>query len=273
MKSATTHQKQVAIVTGASSGIGFATARQLQQRGYRVFGFSRRGSAPDGIEAITLDVTNEQAVRAAVQAIIESTGRIDILVNAAGFVLLGAVEEFSSAEYRQIFETNVFGTMLMTREVLAMMRLGRHGRIVNVGSIVGLVPTPFTSHYAATKHAIEGFTESLDHEVRHLGIRATLIDPGFTKTAIASATLRPALRIPLYEALTNRILAAVVGGLSAGISAETVADQITSVIELVNPPSRVVVGGAAKRLALMRRLLPAGLFSKGLRREFGLEGH
>src|SRR4051812_10373728 len=163
---------RVAIVTGVSSGIGNATARALTARGYRVFGTARSAasSLPAGTERVLLDVRDEASIDAGVAEVLARAGRIDLLVNNAGGAVVGAVEETSLEQARDLFDVNFFGAMRMTQAVLPAMRAQRSGRIVFISSLLGLLPAPFSGLYSASKHAVEGLAESLDHETRKLEI-------------------------------------------------------------------------------------------------------
>src|SRR6059036_2061692 len=153
---------KIALVTGASSGIGEATAERLAKAGYKVYGTSRRGAEAGkrSFEMLPLDVTSDESVEAAVGEVMRLDGRIDLLVNNAGFSIAPAGAEESSIEQaRSIFETNFFGILRMTRAVLPHMRRQANGRIVNISSVFGFLPAPYMALYAATKHAIEGYSE------------------------------------------------------------------------------------------------------------------
>src|SRR3954454_23510528 len=172
---------RVALVTGASSGIGEAAARALVGAGVTVYGTTR--GAPPGerrgdVVFLPLDVTDDESVADAVRQVLDRSGRIDVLVNNAGLGVAGAAEESSVEQARALFETNVFGSIRTTRAVLPHMREQRSGRIINVSSLLGFMPAPYMALYAATKHAIEGYSESLDHEVREHGVRVLLVEPG-----------------------------------------------------------------------------------------------
>ena len=172
--------RPVALVTGASSGIGQASALALAGAGFEVVGTSRDTSrvAPlDGVTFLDLDVASDASAAAAVRQVVERFGRIDVLVNNAGVGLTGAAEETSVAQAQAVFDVNVFGVMRMVREVLPHMRARRRGRIVNLSSVQGFIPAPYMAVYGASKHAIEGYSESLDHEVREYGVRAVLVEP------------------------------------------------------------------------------------------------
>src|SRR5437588_7395048 len=176
----------VALVTGVSSGIGNATARTLIGRGYRVFGTARSESSPmpARVERVLLDVRDGASIEAGVREVLTKAGRIDLLVNNAGGGMVGAIEETSLEQAQRLFDVNFFGAVRMTQAVLPAMRAQRSGRIVFISSIVGFLPAPFMGFYAASKHALEGLAESLDHETRTLGIRAALVEPGFMRTNI-----------------------------------------------------------------------------------------
>src|SRR5687768_4820141 len=191
----------VALVTGASSGIGRATALALEQAGYRVFGTSRRAAAPnaDGITMLVCDVTDEASVEKAVAEVLKRGGGIDLLVNNAGIGLLGGAEESSCAQAKALFDVNVFGVLRVTNAVLPAMRRQGKGRIINMSSILGLIPAPYNALYAATKHAVEGYSESLDHELRTLGIRVVLIEPGLTRTSFEENLARPDQLLGVYD--------------------------------------------------------------------------
>jgi NAD(P)-dependent dehydrogenase (short-subunit alcohol dehydrogenase family) len=175
------HQQSrpVAIVTGASGGIGEATVRALHVAGYRVFGTYRRPLATKspGIEYLACDVTSDESVRMVVAEVLTKVGRIDLLVNNAGVGLLAGAEESSLEQAKSLFDVNLFGVIRTTKAVLPTMRRHGSGRIVNISSVMGLIPAPFMALYAASKHALEGYSESLDHEVRGSGVRVVLVEP------------------------------------------------------------------------------------------------
>ena len=169
-----TTTRPVALVTGASSGIGKAAALALVAAGFDVVGTSRDTSrvAPlKGVTFLDLDVASDESVTAAVEQVIDRFGRIDVLVNNAGIGSAGAAEETSVAQAQGVFDINVFGVIRMTKAVLPHMRAQGSGRIINLSSVLGFIPAPYMAVYAASKHAIEGYSESLDHEVREYGVR------------------------------------------------------------------------------------------------------
>ena len=187
-------KSKTALVTGASSGIGEATAERLAKAGYKAYGTSRRGAlvGQRSFEMLPLDVTSDESVEATVSEVLRLEGRIDVLVNSAGFSVAPAGAEESSIEQaRSIFDTNFFGIVRMIRAVVPHMRHQGGGRIINIGSVLGFLPMPYMALYAATKHAIEGYSESLDHELRTRGIRISVIEPAYTKTQFDTNLLEP----------------------------------------------------------------------------------
>src|SRR5438270_765233 len=170
----TSLKNKTTLVTGVSSGIGREIAQLLAERGARVFGTVRNPQSADSIpdvELVSMDVTDDASVNAAIQSVEEKAGPVQLLVNNAGYSLMGALEEISVAEARQQFETNLFGVLRMTNAILPGMRQQGDGRIVNISSVVGFLPAPYMGIYAASKHAVGGYTETLDHEVRRFGVR------------------------------------------------------------------------------------------------------
>src|SRR5438128_3082436 len=172
----------IALVTGASSGIGEATAKRLATAGYKVYGTSRRGAqaGAESFEMLPLDVTSDESVEAAVRELMRLEGRIDLLVNNAGFgVAPAGAEESSIEQARSIFDTNFFGIVRMTRAVVPHMRRQGGGRILNIGSVLGFLPMPYMALYSATKHAVAGYSDSLDHALRTRAIRLSVIEPAY----------------------------------------------------------------------------------------------
>lgn len=260
---------RVALVTGASSGIGAAVASQLAAKGIQVFGTSRTPDTADptrGIEFISLDVTDPASVRSAVSLLINKAGRIDILVNNAGVTLLGAGEESSDAQVLELFETNFFGLVRLTREVLPHLRRQRSGRIINIGSVLGFLPAPYAAYYSASKHAIEGYSESLDHETRDFGVRASVIEPAFTKTSISTHSIVGDLPLDVYDAPRQGAQQLLDESIATGDDPAVVARVVVKAALSRNPRLRYPAGPAAHRLALLKKFAPTRLLDKGIRR-------
>lgn len=264
----------IAIVTGASSGIGEATAVRLAKAGYKVYGTSRRSPQVDQrpFEMLTLDVTVDESVDDAVGEVIRREGRVDLLVNNAGFgVAPAGAEESSIEQARTIFETNFFGLIRMTRAVVPHMRRQGSGRIINVGSVLGFLPMPFGALYAATKHAVEGYSESLDHELRTRGIRVSIIEPAYTKTRFDANVLEPDSKLDEYSrdrAALGEVIKAV---MAAGDEPEVVADTVLKAAGAAHPRLRYAAGGLANRLRFLRRFAPAGLVDAAVRKNLRLD--
>jgi NAD(P)-dependent dehydrogenase (short-subunit alcohol dehydrogenase family) len=260
---------RVALVTGASVGIGEAAARELAAAGFTVYGTSRRaaaGETRDGVVFLALDVTDNDSVAGAVRGVLDRSGRIDLLVNNAGLGLAGAAEESSIEQARALFETNVFGAIRMTRAVLPQMREQGSDRIINVSSVQGLVPAPFGALYAATKHAIEGYSESLDHEVREYGVRVLLVEPAYTRTLFDTNAIPADEPLPLYaqrrETLGVLMAEAIKGGDEPSVVGETIVAAATD----NRPKLRYPAGNLARRVSKVRRFLPSTLFDRQLRK-------
>jgi NAD(P)-dependent dehydrogenase (short-subunit alcohol dehydrogenase family) len=262
----------VALVTGVSSGIGWATAELLARHGFRVFGTMRRPgeNAPSGVEILPLDVREEASVRSCVDRVVASAGRLDLLVNNAGVALYGALEEVSIEQARAVFETNFFGVLRMTQAVLPLMREQGRGRIVNVGSVAGFLPIPFEGIYVASKHALEGYSETLDLEVRRFGIHVSLIEPSFIRTDIDRNTTIADRPLAAYEEQRQRTIEVLRRSVETGNPPTMVAHAVLSAATSPKPRRRYLVGRDARVLRSLRTLLPPRWFEWGLRRRFHL---
>lgn len=262
--------QQIAIVTGASSGIGLATAKLLAQSGYKVYGFSRRKvSDSDAVVSLPVDITKPASIESGVTAVLRAENRIDLLINNAGIWLLGAAEESSVDQARSLFDTNFFGLLQVTQAVLPIMRKQRAGRIINISSVLGFIPSVYSALYGASKHAVEGYTEALDHEIRTLGIRALLVEPSFTRTELSSPS--PDRPIPDYAAARGRFEELSKRAIESGDSVELVAETILRAARDGNPKLRYPAGPTAKRLSVLRRFVPARAFDRSLRKQFRLD--
>src|SRR6059058_3788287 len=263
----------VAVVTGVSSGIGNATARALVARGYRVFGTARSEASivPEKVERVLLDVRDGESIQRGVDEVLAKAGHIDLLVNNAGGSLDGAFEETPLGQARDLFELNFFGAVRMTQAVLPAMRARKSGRIVFVSSVLGFLPAPFMGFYAASKHALEGLAESLDHETRTLGIRVALVEPGWTRTGIDSNGAAAARRVDDYGAARDRARELVRASVSAGDDPSVVAQTVLEAATAKKPRLRYPAGKRAGLLARLRRYLPAGVFDSAIRRQFRLD--
>jgi len=260
---------RVALVTGASSGIGQAAARELVGAGFTVYGTSRRavaGEERDGVTFLPLDVTADESAAAAVREVLGRSGRIDVLVNNAGVGAAGAAEESSMQQARALFDTNLFGSIRMTRAVLPHMREQGSGRVINVSSVLGLVPAPFMALYAASKHAIEGYSESLDHEVREYGVRVLLVEPAYTKTSFDANAVAVDEPLPLYARRREAADVLIAETVKAGDEPSVVGETIVTAATDTRPKLRYPSGPLARRVSKLRRYAPTAVFDKQIRK-------
>ncbi len=258
--------QKVVLVTGASSGIGRATAERLVLAGLRVFGTSRR---PDLNERypftmLPLDVTDSESIKVCVGMVLEQAGRIDVLVNNAGTVgVLGAAEEITPQQWRELFEINFFGVVQMTHALLPLMRAQQQGLIINVSSAAGRSGGPtYFSAYSASKFALEGYSENLYYEVAPFNIRVALVEPGYMRTAIATTLLSPGQPLAAYQTRRERALEIEYFGVENGRDPALVGETILKVIETNAPLLRYPVGDDAIFGSLMGRFLPFPLYAR-----------
>lgn len=264
----------VVLVTGASSGIGEATAIKLLAAGYKVYGTSRRGakSGQYAFPMLALDVTDDLSVEAAINELLELEGRIDVLVNNAGFgVAPAAAEESSIEQAKAIFDTNFFGIVRMTLAVAPSMRQQRSGQIINIGSILGLVPVPYAALYSASKHAVAGYSEALDHELRGYGIRVSVIEPAYTKTLFEVNNLQPDTKLSAYQPIRTHVGKVVNEAMANADEPSVVAEVVLKAIRAEQPKRRYTAGKTAAQLQFLRRFAPAGLFDAAIRKNLQLK--
>ena len=265
----------VAVVTGASSGIGQAAARALVEAGFRVVGTGRnpaRVTPLDGVMFMRLDVTSDESVRSLVNQVVAQFGRIDVLVNNAGLGVTGAAEESSIDQTKALFDVNVHGVIRMTNAVLPHLRAAGGGRVVNVSSILGLIPAPYMAVYAATKHAIEGYSESLDHEVREHGVRVLLVEPGYTSTGFESNSLASDSPMPVYAEQTAIVREVLAAAMRDADEPSVVADVIVAAATDPKPRLRYSAGSLSGRVSTLRRFVPTRAFDKQIRKLNRLAG-
>lgn len=256
-------QKPVWLITGCSTGFGRDLARLVLDRGFRAVVTARDAARiqdlaaphPGRALAAALDVTDPTQVAAVVRQAEETFGAIDVLVNNAGYGYLSAVEEGEDDEVRAMFETNVFGLFDITRAVLPGMRARRRGHIVNISSVGGLVGNPGSGYYAATKFAVEGFSEALAKEITPLGIRVTLIEPGPFRTDWAGRSLKQTKAWIEDYAATSGQRRRDISGYSGNQPGDPVraAEAILHVVEAERPPLHLVLGRPG--LEMVRRKL------------------
>jgi NAD(P)-dependent dehydrogenase (short-subunit alcohol dehydrogenase family) len=256
---------QTAIVTGASAGIGEATCLALKDKGFAVYAVARRADrmahlAEKGITPVSADVTDDASMIALVERVVAETGRIDVLVNNAGYGSYGALEEVPMDEARRQFDVNVFGLARLTQLVLPHMRAQGSGRVINVSSVGGRIWEPLGAWYHATKFAVEGLSDSLRAELRPHGVDVVVVQPGAIKTewaAISAENLVAASTIPAY-AEQVKVGAAVLKRADEtrmASPATTVAKTIARAATARRPRTRYATGGGARSVLFMNRLL------------------
>lgn len=264
--------KKIALVTGASAGIGKSTALELKNRGFIVYGAARRTDnmsdiRKQGINIISLDVTNEESMVSCVDKIIKKEGHIDVLVNSAGYGSYGAIEDVPIEEARRQFEVNLFGLARMTQLILPYMRKSRFGKIVNISSMGGKVTTPFGGWYHATKFAVEGFSDCLRVEVEPFGIDVIVIEPGGIKTdwgIIAAENLKKTSARGAYEKAASKSAEGMKKLYSGDrlTKPEVIAKAIGKAVTVSKPKTRYLIGYAAKPTLVMKRVLSDRTFDK-----------
>jgi NAD(P)-dependent dehydrogenase (short-subunit alcohol dehydrogenase family) len=265
-------KSKVVVVTGVSSGIGRAAAEKFAKQGCQVFGTVRsiaKASPLPGVQLVEMDIRDDASVQLGFQSIIARAKRIDVLVNNAGMTIVGAVEETSTAEAASLFDTNLFGILRTAQAVLPNMRAQGSGRIVNVSSVLGFLPAPYMGLYSASKHAVEGLSETLDHEVRQFGIRVTLVEPTFTKTNLDVNSPHAKSTIAAYERERGLASRAVADSVSGASEPDGVANTIVEAA-LGTWRMRRTPAGQASLLSKLRRFMPAGPVDASLRKTFGL---
>jgi short-subunit dehydrogenase len=266
---------KVVLITGASSGFGLATATLLQENGYAVFGTSRNPSkttSPAKFEMLTLDVNSDNSVNACVKSLLEKSGeKIDVLVNNAGFVLTGGIEEMKLEEAKLQLETNFWGYVRLVKAVLPAMRKQRSGRIINIGSFAGFVPVPFMGYYAISKFALEAFSEALRQELKSLGVWVSIVEPNFFKTNISNAARSTTNKIQDYDGMRERVFAALRKHEKMGEDPILVAKLVMKIIETEKPKLHYPVG-RQKYLLTLKKILPQSMVENQVRKSFNVDG-
>jgi NAD(P)-dependent dehydrogenase (short-subunit alcohol dehydrogenase family) len=275
-----TSTNKVALVTGASSGIGKATAIALQASGYITYATARHPHALTLLQALELhplqlDVTDEESMRAAIHTIEAENGGVDVLVNNAGYGEMGPIEEISMERVRRQFETNVFGLIRLSQLVLPSMRRQGWGRIVNVSSMGGEFTTPLAGIYHASKYAVESISDALRFEVEPFGVDVIIIQPGAVRTPLAEATVQAIHSLPdsPYTAQLEgfqRMAEANIRQGSAVLEPEDVASVIVEAVMAEQPLTRYKVGVLAEQMVMMRRHFSDRDWDAMFRHQFGL---
>lgn len=274
------------LISGATRGMGLATTRLLARHGYRVFAGHRSESgrqtlielaaeADAPIVPIALDVQDPACVDAAVAAVVAQTGKLDILINNAGYGLVAAVEDGTDEEFIHQFDVNVFGMLRLARAAIPTMRRQGHGLIINVSSFLGHMGLPLLAHYSASKYAVEGITDALRAELRAFGIRVHTVAPGLFRTdfvrhgLVANGATTAAGSA--YAPLADRLLPAVARRIGDGPDPRLVAEAILALIVNPSAPSRIPVGDEALQADAWKRALDPAAFEQTAAAYFGLE--
>ena len=261
---------KVVLITGATGGIGFQTAKLLSKQGYKVYATGRNMEKlallkPLGVEALHMEITSEESMLKTVQKIISKEGKIDILINNAGYGSYGAIEDVTIAEAKMQFEVNIFGLARLTQLILPYMRSQKYGRIINISSMGGRLTSFMGAWYHATKYALEGFSDALRMEVKQFGIDVILIEPGGIKTNwgfLAADHLEESAKGGAYEKVASKTAQGMRKQYSGRMMSDPViiAKCIARAISSRRPKTRYLVGFGAKPLVLFHTLLPDRVF-------------
>jgi short-subunit dehydrogenase len=256
---------QVILITGATSGIGLLIAKKLHDYGCKVFGTSRNPEKyKDNVpfELIPLDITSQESISNCIEILFSKVQTLDVLINNAGSFLGGSVEETTIKEAYNQFETNFWGAVKMTKAILPIMRKQRSGKIITTGSLTGLIGIPYSSYYSASKHALEGFYKSLRLEVNKFNIKVSVIEPGFFKTNIDSASVYAAETITDYNQLRKLAGDFVKKSVNEAPTPEPVADTVLMIVKAENPKFSYPIGKNSKLLPALQFFSP-GIFETG----------
>ena len=271
---------RVVLITGASSGIGRYCADYLSQQGYRVYGTSRRtdstnserGSSDTNLfQTIQMDVNETGSVKKGIDYLMGRESSIDVLVNNAGFAIIGSLEDTTIEEAKSQFETNFFGTLRVCRAVLPIMRRQKAGYILNISSIGGLIGLPFQSAYCGSKFALEGAMEALRLEMKPFGIHVVLIEPGDFRTKLTRRRQKVAetARCSVYLDKFQKVLQIIEAGERNGPTPEPIAALVLKVINMNTPRLRYTVGNFSQRMAVpLKKILPSKLFESLIANNF-----
>ena len=270
------------LITGCSSGIGAALAREFARRGHRVYATARRAEAlaaleAEGIRGLALDVNDDSSIARALDTVSREAGRLDLLVNNAGFSQVGAVVDLTREDLRRQFETNVIAPMAVTGQAMPLLRaaVAKNGGAVvaNVGSIVGLFTTPFAAAYCSSKAAVHSLTDALRMELKPFGIHVVSIQPGGVRSSFGEHA-EASVRLPensLYQPVAGGIRARAQAGQQGAMAAEVFAVPVVAALLRNSPPRVIRAGTNSVRLPLLKRWLPAAMFDAKLSKLFGLD--
>ena len=268
---------KVVLITGASSGIGKACAEHLSQIGYKVYGTTRfinnLGQGNGKYRMIQMDINSDHSVKNGINQVFEKEGRLDVVLNNAGFILAGSIEDTTIEEAKTQLEANLFGAFRVCREALPKMREQMSGYIINISSIGGLMGLPFHGLYSASKFALEGLTEALRMEIKQHGIRVVLIEPGDFKTQLTTNRIRVkgSLENPAYKVNFEKAVTRMEIDETHGADPIKVAHLAARILRTPAPRLRYSIGPVTERVAIvLKKILPFSLFEKALMKYYGL---
>jgi NAD(P)-dependent dehydrogenase (short-subunit alcohol dehydrogenase family) len=263
---------QTVLITGATSGIGLTIANRLHNNGFKVYGTSR---FPDkhqdkvGFDLLPLDITSETSIHNCIGLFLSKSKTIDALINNAGIGVCGSAEETSAELADKQFQTNFWGAVHVTKAILPIMRQQRHGKIITIGSLAGLIGVPFQSFYAASKHALEGFFKSLRFEIKSFNIKVSVVEPGFFKTNLHHAFEFATPSISDYDTIRTNALGVFSNSINNAPTPEPVAEAILKILHSKNPRFSYRIGSDAKTLPFLQFAFNR-LFEIGTSRKFKL---
>lgn len=253
---------KVAIITGGTSGIGQETALALHHAGYTVYEFSRHDKAIDGLHHLTADITDEASVQQAVDAVLAAEGRIDVVVNNAGFGISGAIEYTDTADARRLLDTNFFGMVRVNRAILPVMHRQGSGRIVNISSVAGAIPIPFQAYYSAGKAATNAYTLALANEVRPYGITVCAVQPGDIRTGFTAAREKSVLGDDVYEGRISRSVGRMEHDEQTGMEPAVAGRFVARVAMRSSCKPIYTIGFVYRLFVLIMKLLPVRLTNR-----------
>lgn len=250
--------KKIAVLTGGTSGIGMQTALALKNAGYTVYELSRRAQGVEGLNHLVADVTDEAAVKKAVDEIVAREGKIDVLVNNAGFGISGAVEFTKTEDAKRLFDTNFFGMVNMNRAVVPVMREAGQGRIVNISSVAGQIPIPFQTYYSAAKAATNSYTMALANELRPYGVTVCAVQPGDIKTGFTKAREKTVDGDDVYGGRIGRSVSRMEHDEQTGMDPAKAGAFVGRVALKTGHKPLYTIGFAYKAAVFLTKVLPAG---------------
>lgn len=252
-------ETKIAVITGGSSGIGYCTANALREKGCKVYEISRRESNADGIVHMSADVTDEKALQNVINEILHREGRIDILINNAGFGISGAVEFTELEDAKRLFDVNFFGTVNASKAVIPHMRSAGGGRIVNISSVAAPVPIPFQTYYSASKAAISSYSQALSNEIKPFGISVCAILPGDIKTGFTDARKKNPIGDDIYGGRISRSVETMEHDERNGMSPEKAGKYIAKIALRKRVKPLYAIGFAYKAASVIASILPCRL--------------